>query len=451
MLSMTLQEAALAVDGRLVGADLSFSRVSTDTRTLHGGALFVALRGERFDAHDFVAKAQQAGAVAALVEREMTLDLPQLVVSDSRLALGQLAAAWRQKSAATLIAITGSNGKTTVKEMLRAIFSQEGAPVLATEGNLNNDIGLPLTLLRLQDEPLAVVEMGANHAGEIDYLSRLAQPDCVLLNNAGRAHLEGFGSLEGVARAKVEIVNGLKQGGWFVYNAASPWADLWRELTAGRQRIGFGDQGEVGCIDGSAVTDWTEEGFYNRFGIRYPGGEFTVGMKLAGKHNQMNALAAATVALALGRSPQQIAQGLASLEPVKGRLRCERVAGVYVVDDSYNANPDSVEAAIDVLKGAAGRRVLVLGDLGELGPDAADLHRSLGERARQAGIDALFAMGNLSAHAVEGFAAGGVLFSSREALVERLKETVEPGDAVLVKGSRSAGMERVIALFKGED
>ena len=446
MLSMGLMQAADALGAKVVGDDVSFSSVSTDTRTLQGSPLFVALRGERFDGHDYLSQAAENGAVAVMVDQAADIDIPQLVVEDTRLALGALSAVWRDHSETTVVAVTGSNGKTTLKEMLKAILLVDGGEVLATEGNLNNDIGLPLTLLRLQNEPRAVVEMGANHPGEISYLSKLGKPDVAVLNNAGRAHLEGFGSPEGVARAKVEIVDGLKDDGWFVYNADSPWVDLWRQITQGRKRISFGtcSDAEIYSRPGGAGTVWTDQGFVNRFEVESSVGKFEIELKLAGEHNRMNALAATAVAICLGVSVDVIKTGLASLQPVKGRLLAEVVDGIYVIDDSYNANPDSVEAAIDVLQSANGKRFLVLGDLAELGEDAAEMHQKLGEIAKTSGIESLYAVGVLSVQAVEGFGEGGIHFSDQAQLIEKLKNELNDGDAVLVKGSRSAGMDRVV-------
>ncbi|MBU0501484.1 MAG: UDP-N-acetylmuramoyl-tripeptide--D-alanyl-D-alanine ligase [Gammaproteobacteria bacterium] len=446
---MRLSEAALAVGGRLIGPDLAFSAVSTDSRQMEGAPLFIALRGERFDGHEYLEQVAAAGAVAVMVERESALPIPQLIVADTRLALGRLAAVWRDRANPRLIGVTGSNGKTTLKEMLRAILGAEEGGLLATEGNLNNDIGLPLTLLRLQGERTAVIEMGANHPGEIGYLTAIARPDVAVLNNAGRAHLEGFGSLEGVARAKAEIIQGIKPDGCFVYNADSPWAGLWQGLSEGRKRLGFGlsAQADVRGPSHAGGTLWTEQGFVNRFPVETPDGAFEVELRLAGGHNRMNALAAIAACQALGVGIDRIKQGLAGLEPVKGRLRVSFQRGFFLIDDSYNANPDSVEAAMEVLRQAPGRRYLVLGDLAELGPRAAELHQELGIAAKAAGIDRLYAVGLLSTGTVEGFGEGGVLFPSQESLVDRLRAELNTEASVLVKGSRSSAMDRVVAAL----
>lgn len=475
MRSMSLAAAAEAVSGRLLGENRAFAEVSTDSRAIPPAALFIALRGERFDGHAFLEQAVAAGAIGLMIEEGALpqlpefgrhLDCPRILVADCRLALGRLAQAWRQASPARLVAVTGSNGKTSLKEMLKAILGADGTQVLATQGNLNNDIGLPLTLLRLENEPLAVVEMGANHPGEIDYLSRLAMPEVAVLNNAGRAHLEGFGSLEGVARAKAEILNGLKEGGSFVYPADSHWAGLWQGLVAEHktlgqtldQTLGFGlsSSAQVRSPEPRAELLWSGQGFVSRFSIEAPqfmqGQPLDIELALPGEHNRQNALAAASAALLLGIPAGQIAKGLAELRPVPGRLNCQRLAGAWLVDDSYNANPDSMKAAIEVLASAKGRTTLVLGDMGELGPDALALHREVGARAREAGIQRLFVLGTLSKAMLEGFGgqndasddADARHCSDRAALVAALIRDWRPDEAILVKGSRASAMDLVV-------
>lgn len=451
MIEFTLSELADKLDGVLLGEDRRVRSISTDTRSLERGDLFIALQGPNFDGHDYLDSAAGRGACAAMVSREIGHALPRLKVADTRIALGRLAAEWRMKSAARVVAITGSNGKTTVKEMVAAILSQAGS-VLATRGNLNNDIGVPLTLCRLADEDFAVVEMGANHAGEIDYLTRIARPDVAVLNNAGRAHLEGFGSLEGVARAKAEIINGLGEGGVFVYNADDNFAGLWRELAAGRRSVGFGLGADAEVSSpGALELRWNAQGFEACFEVNSPSGSFELALSLAGDHNRMNALAATAAALALGVSPEHIRAGLATIRPVPGRLRpVANPLGIRLVDDSYNANPESVAAAIAVLATAPGRRTLVLGDLAELGPGAAGLHGQIGRQARAAGINRLLTCGTLSAAASKAFGASAVHFNDRSDLIAYLKNHLRPDDSVLVKGSRSAGMERVVQALCGE-
>jgi len=452
LIRMSLSHVAAALEGRLLGGDASFAAVSTDSRHLAPGELFVALTGPRFDGNDYVGQAAVHGAVAAVVSRPVDVAMPCLLVPDTRVALGRLAALWRAACPARVVAVTGSNGKTTLKEMIAAILRECG-PVLSTSGNLNNDVGVPLTLLRLQDEPFAVIEMGANHLGEIRYLSDLARPDVAVLNNAGRAHLEGFGSTENVARGKAEIITGLQPRGTFVYNADSPWAPLWRDLAAGRNCLSFGIEAAADVTSpGSARLDWTDRGFHNRFAVRAGDDAVEVELALAGAHNRSNALAAATAALALGCTLGQVRAGLARFEPVSGRLKpLRRADGAWVIDDSYNANPDSVAAAIAVLAAAPGRKVIVIGDLAELGPDGAALHAGIGSQARAAGLDAVYTVGAGSAAASHAFGAGARHFADQSALIDALGREVGPGDVVLVKGSRSAGMERVVAALTTEE
>jgi UDP-N-acetylmuramoyl-tripeptide--D-alanyl-D-alanine ligase len=446
----TLDQAAGRAGGRLVGGDTPFSQVVTDSRGDCAGGLFVALRGEQFDAHAFVAQAAVNGAVAAMVERPLALDLPQWVVDDTRLGLGRLAAAWRDRLPGRLVAITGSNGKTTCKEMVAAILAQVGS-VRATQGNLNNDIGMPLTLLRARDEDWLVIEMGANHAGEIGYLSDIARPQAALITNAGRAHLEGFGSVEGVARAKGEIARGLPPDGTFVVPGEAPWLDLWKGLAQDRPVLTFGldPACEVRTDPAAVTTGWGDAGFSTAFAVELAGHRWDLRLALAGLHNVRNALAAAALATAVGAPPEAIAAGLATLKPVPGRLEPKRLGGLRLIDDSYNANPDSVQAAIEVLVAVPGRPVLVLGDLGELGPESARLHRELGEAVRAAGVAALYAVGDLCREAVVGFGAGPDAhhFDDQASLVTALRHDLSAADVVLVKGSRRAAMDRVAAAL----
>jgi len=448
----TLAQAIARAGGVLHGSDVAFSSVGTDSRADCAGQLFVALRGERFDGHEYVAAAQAAGAVAAMVDQPLPLDLPQWVVDDTRLGLGRLAAAWRDRFPGRVIAITGSNGKTTVKEMVAAILSQAGR-VRATRGNLNNDIGMPLTLLSARDEDFLVLEMGANHHGEIGYMTEIARPEVALITNAGRAHLEGFGSVEGVARAKGEIARGLPEDGVFVVSGDSPYLGLWRELAEGRRMLTFALDGAADLTAGteSIGVEWGGAGFRTTFTARVADEDWPLALSLAGQHNVRNALAASAGALALGLDRAAIAAGLESLTPVKGRLYPRLCREIGVIDDSYNANPDSIAAAIAVLAGLTGRRTLVLGDLGELGADAARLHAEVGEQAHAAGLDRLFTVGTLSAEASRAFGAGAEHFADQGALLNRLKADLKPGDRVLVKGSRLARMERIVEALCAED
>ncbi|MET0066325.1 MAG: UDP-N-acetylmuramoyl-tripeptide--D-alanyl-D-alanine ligase [Candidatus Thiodiazotropha sp.] len=454
MPSLRLSELVQPLPARLVGKDVAFGSVSTDTRSLNPGDLYVALSGPRFDGHAFVSEAESKGAVAVLVSREVETRLPQLVCADTRLGLGRLAGFWRESVDAPLVAITGSNGKTTVKELLTAILAQRG-PVLATRGNLNNDIGMPLTLLRWQEEYCAVLEMGANHPGEIGYLSQIARPDVALITNAGAAHLEGFGDLDGVAHAKGEILGGLRHDGVAVLNADDPYFALWREMLGERRMVSFGVSPRAlvqADLDAAEMT-WTPQGFHNRMQVQVQETRFEVQLALVGRHNLMNALAAIAAAWALSCSVEQIQNGLVSTPAVRGRLQILAGRNGYrLIDDSYNANPNSVGAAIEVLRSAPGRRYLVLGDLAELGDEARMLHEKIGHQARQAGIEHLFTLGPLSRTAAEGFGDGARGFSDIDDLIAALRGLPQPGDAVLVKGSRSAGMERVVQglLAEGE-
>jgi len=431
---------------RLIGQDLAFIGVSSDSRHIVPGSLFIALRGPNHDGHQHVTAAAKEGAVAALVEHPVECAIPQLIVADSRLALGRLAAAWRQHLATPLVAVTGSNGKTTVKEMCAAILAQAGA-TLATRGNLNNDIGVPLTLLRLQQgQRFGVIEMGANHPGEIAYLTAITRPQVAILNNAAAAHLEGFGSLEGVARAKGEIFAGLAENGVAVVNADDDYAPMWRELTRDRQVLTFGLE-----LPADVTARWQGDIYGSRLEVTTPVAEFMLDLPLPGRHNVMNALAAVAAATALNIDSQLIVAGLESMQAVGGRLQARRGSrGATVIDDSYNANPASMRAGIRVLAGCKGLRFLALGDMGELGEGAAELHREVGAAAREAGLDCLYACGNLSRGAAEAFGENGYFFEQQQQLIEALLPLMKSDVTVLVKGSRSSRMERVVdALCAG--
>ncbi|MBA8733615.1 UDP-N-acetylmuramoyl-tripeptide--D-alanyl-D-alanine ligase [Chromobacterium violaceum] len=441
---MTLSQAARFAQGRLVGADGEVSRVITDSRLAQPGDLFVALKGERFDAHDFVAEVVARGA-AALVRDGFELAGASLIQAgdDTRLALGRLAAGWRETQPAIRIGVTGSNGKTTVKEMLAAILrAHAGADaVLATAGNFNNDIGLPLTLLQLKPQHrYAVIEMGMNHHGELSYLTGLTRPQVALVNNAMRAHFGHFGSTEDVARAKAEIFEGLIDGGVAVVNADDANLPLFRAAAGSHRQLSFG----LGLADVSA-RDLALSALDSRFTLVSPAGQLAVSLPAPGEHNVRNALAAAAVALALEVPLAAIARGLAAFGGAKGRLQIKRSPrGLTVIDDSYNANPDSMKAGIDVLAGLPGPRCFVMGDIGELGEAAPALHAEVGEHARLRGIEQLFALGEASRRAVQAFGGAGQGFDSIDELLECLDSRLASGTAVLVKGSRFMRMERVV-------
>ena len=439
---MTLSAAARALRGTLRGADAEFSGVSTDTRTLARGQLFVALTGPNFDGHGFLRDAAAREAVGALVARDVDTNIATVRVADTRLALGELAAHWRQQFQIPVIAVTGSNGKTTVKNMIAAIMSERGAG-LATQGNLNNDIGVPLTLLRLKSgDRHAVIEMGMNHPGEIDYLTRLTRPTIALINNAAAAHLAGLGTVEAVAHAKGEIYAGLGDNGIAIVNADDDYADLWRGLAAKARRvISFGLDKPA---DVSAAFELDADG--SLIHLKTPDGGISMRLPLLGRHNVLNALAASSATLAAGASLADIQAGLEKLKSVSGRLEVKRGRnGARVLDDTYNANPGSLAAGVEVLKSAGGARMLVLGDMGELGESAPDIHRRVGQLAQHIGIEHLYAVGELTRAAVQAFGAGAKHFDNQEALIKSLRKAMHGEMTVLVKGSRSMKMERVVA------
>lgn len=447
--TMTLQQLHAIVGGELKG-EAAFSAVSTDTRSLHPGDLFVALTGPRFNGNEFVPQARAAGACAALVSAELAVDLPQLRVADTRIALGQLGAWNRARSGACVVGLTGSQGKTSVKEMTAAILAGSGA-VLYTQGNLNNDIGVPLTLLRItREHRYAVIEMGANHKGEIAYMTRLVSPDVAFINNVAATHIEGFGSLQGVAEGKSEIWQGLAPGGCAVVNLDDP--NIVPRVPVALRRVGISAAGNsTADYYVTAVQTAGLEG--SRFVLHTPRGTAELAIAQPGRHNVANALAAAALAMEAGASLADVQQGLAEAHTAKGRLNIRKgLRGAVILDDSYNASPASFRAAIDVLAELPGLRVVVAGDMGELGDGAVAAHRELGAYAAARGIEHFFATGALCAHAAEAFGPAAVHAHDCEALAARLQPLLAPGVSVLVKGSRSAGMERVVKqLTEQED
>lgn len=454
----TLSGVAADVGGRLEGPDRTFDSVSTDTRTIGPGQLFFALRGERFDAGEFVADAADKGAAGAVVERIAKIDLSQVEVGDSRLALGALARKWRQHFDIPVIGITGSNGKTTVRALTAAIMREAlkdfGDDVVhATRGNLNNDIGMPLTLLGLRDHhQAAVIEMGANHPGEIAVLADIAAVNVAVITNAARAHLEGFGTIEEVARTKGELLDSLGASDTAVLNRDDLFFEQWSEQIgdARLQSFGLDPEADFRAEDIDLVDQDGQPAF--EFRLVAPAGETRVVLPLAGRHNVANALAAAAAAVSAGASLEHIRAGLAASDNVPGRLRAFRSRkGAMIYDDSYNANPDSVTAAIAFLEGLDGEPWLVLGDMGELGPDAASLHRGMGELARDAGIRGLFCVGELSREAATGFGNGARWFETLEELEEALQAELHPGRNVLIKGSRFMGLDRIVAGIEAAD
>ena len=447
-----MSDLARRLDAPLHGADARFTRVTTDTRQLAPGDLFVALSGENFDGHAFLNDARKAGAAGALVASEQPVALPQVVVGDTLKGLQGYAASWRGDFHVPVIGVTGSNGKTTVKQMLSAIFARRG-PVLATVGNLNNHIGVPLTLLSLREEhKTAVVEMGANHHGEIAMLAGLARPDIGVVNNAGDAHLEGFGSREGVARAKGELYEALGGHGVAVINADDDYAPLWREMAGSSDILSFGlsEAADVQAVHPRAEPPEAPSGM--DFTLRTPEGRQGVRLPLPGLHNVRNALAAAACAVAAGLDARDIAQGLLGVRPAPGRLSWRKAAnGARLLDDSYNANPSSLRAGVELLGSVKARRWLVLGNMAELGRGAEQMHFAAGEEARALGVERLYTVGDLAREAGKGFGEGAVHFKDVDELVAEVRARLAPDVAVLVKGSRSARMERVVAGLTGED
>jgi UDP-N-acetylmuramoyl-tripeptide--D-alanyl-D-alanine ligase len=444
MLSLKLADVALWTKGSLRGADANVTGVFTDTRAPQPGALFVALVGERFDAHEFVATAGQAGAAAAVVAHEVAVDLPQVIVADTTLALGDLASAVRAQRRARVVGITGSNGKTTVKTLLASILALHGKTHV-NAGNLNNEIGLPLSLLALpEDTDYAVLEMGAGKPGDIAYLAAIARPEIGLVNNIAPAHLERMGSLEGIAETKGAIYAALPPHGIAVINADDAFASTFIARSGTRNVISFGLErdAEVSARIHALGTD-------ARFELHTPAGKAEIVLPLPGRHNVMNALAASAAALALDVPLATIQRGLESVAAVKGRLqRYPMPGGWSLIDDSYNANPGSTAAAIATLAAEPGESWLVLGDMRELGRDAATLHAQVGKLAREHGVARLYAVGELSAVAAQAFGKSARHFATQLELIAALRADVHAGVRVLVKGSRGSAMERVVHALR---
>jgi UDP-N-acetylmuramoyl-tripeptide--D-alanyl-D-alanine ligase len=452
---MSMSQAAHALGAQLSGSDAQFDAVCTDSRSVKRGDLFVALKGERYDAHAFLSQAAAAGAAGLLVQQASDVRLPQIVVDDTTHALGRLGNYWRRQFDIPLVAVTGSNGKTTVKDMLASILRTAVGPVagenhleagvLATRGNLNNHIGVPLTLLELRAEHrYAVIEMGMNHAGEISYITRLAEPSVAVINNAGVAHIENLGTTEAIARAKGEIFEGLKPGGTAVINADDPCAPLWRTAAASAKQLEF-------ALDNDAAVTGTYQlrEFDSEIVLQTPAGSARAVVPAPGLHNVRNALAASAAATALDVPVSKLAAGLARFGGTKGRLQKKPgLNGAMLIDDTYNANPDSMRAAISVLAGVGGKKLLVIGDMGELGATAIGMHAQVGEFARAAGIATLFTLGELSAHTALAFGAGARHFDRIEDLIAEISKTLAPGVTMLVKGSRFMQMERVVKAFE---
>jgi UDP-N-acetylmuramoyl-tripeptide--D-alanyl-D-alanine ligase len=451
MIHGSLTGLARALSATLLGPDPGFRGVSTDTRTLSRGELFVALRGPSFDGHDFVAAAAEAGAAAAVVDHAVPVNLPQLLAADTLQALGAIAADWRGRFDIPVLAVTGSYGKTTVKEMMAAIAAQRG-DILATRGNYNNEIGLPLTLFRLDESHrAAVLELGANHGGEIARMVAICRPSVGLVTAAGPVHLEGFGSLEGVARGKGEMFSGLPADGTAVINCDDAFASLWRELVGTRRIVGFGMSAEADFRAEDIRQSLDADGPLLEFRLVTPEGSGETQLHLPGRHNVMNALAAAATTWAGGWSLQEIIAGLAEVQGVRGRMSLRKApGGALLIDDTYNANPAALQAAIEYATALPGETWLVLGDMRELGAESTAMHAAAGEFARARGVQRLYALGSEACAAAEAFG-DGRCFDDLEALAQALAGDLPAGINLLVKGSRSMRLEQLVErLAAGE-
>ncbi|SVA66314.1 uncharacterized protein METZ01_LOCUS119168, partial [marine metagenome] len=445
----TLAAVAQKVNGELIGRDTSFDVVSIDTRSLSPGALFVAIRGDRFDGNDFVAEAHSLGAAGALVSSPAAIPLPQVQVNDTREAFGLMAHAWRDNFSLPVIAVTGSNGKTTVREFIASILRVRGQ-LCVTQGNLNNDLGVPLTLMCLNEKHrVLIVEMGANHAGEIAHLSELICPTVGVITNANCTHLEGFGSLEGVVAAKGELLEHLPPTGVAVLNADDHYCNDWRLRSRAETVVTFGfSDGADCCVSGEPTYGPASSSFT----LRLPGAELLeVHLPLPGRHNILNAMAAAAATFALGTPPEDIINGLGDAHTVDGRMTLLRGRlGSTIVDDSYNANPASAKAALDYLSGKAGRRVFVLGDMAELGPDAGKFHSEVGEYAKDR-CDVLIAIGPFSEFAARAFGNGAHMCVDINAAEDQLSNALASDVTIVVKGSRVMGLEALVNKLVEED
>jgi UDP-N-acetylmuramoyl-tripeptide--D-alanyl-D-alanine ligase len=432
----------------MLSEDVLVKSVGSDSRNIVKNQLFVGIKGEHFDGNIFALEAIQQGAAAVLVSDHKTQASPAVVVEDTRLALGQLAKHWRQQFILPLVAITGSNGKTTVKEMVASILAVPYKSILATQGNLNNDIGMPLTLLKIRTEhAVAVIEMGMNHQGEIRYLTNIAQPTVALVNNAGTAHIGELGSRQAIARAKGEIYEGLADNGVAIINADDDFADYWKTLNKNKRVITFGLEKAADVSANYKIT-----GNLTEIKLKTHSGEIDFTLSVLGVHNIHNALAASAVAVALGVSNVDIAKGLAVFGAVKGRLNwLVGTNGAVVIDDTYNANPDSMKAAIDVLANQKTQQIFVMGDMAELGVDAAKMHAEVGAYAKQKGVHSLLAFGENSSFAVQAFGKNATHYASLEALLDAASSLIENDTTVLVKGSRFMQMERVVNVLIGKN
>lgn len=445
---MKLSEVAEILHSSYEGGDVEFESISTDTRTLTSGQLFIALSGPNFNANDFVKEAENKGAAGAIVSQSLSVSMPTIKVDDTRVALAHLARHHREKMNIPVIGVTGSCGKTTTRALMASIFGQAGN-TLASEGSFNNDIGVPLTLLRLTTKhDYAVVEMGANHPGEIAYLTNLVHPDVAIITNAGAAHLEGFGDLDGVACAKGEIFQGLPADGVGIINNDDCYADFWRNLVGSKRLVTFAVEHPA---DVMAIDISMNEQSLPCFHLRLPEGDIEINLPLMGEHNVMNALAAAAAAYALEVPIESIKRGLETVVAVKRRLNeYKGYNGATIIDDSYNANPSSVAAAIDVLAKRPGDAVLVFGDMLELGEDANKLHSEIGDKALRSGITRLYCYGDHARYAAKAFGEQGYHFDDQESLLRALRSFLNKNTTVLVKGSLGMKMSNITAALLEE-
>ncbi len=445
--SMTLSALNSVMKGQHSGPDVSFQRVSTDTRTLRAGDLYVALVGESFDGNEFTRQAFQKGACGAIVNEIVEGGKPQLRVADTTVALGEIARLNRLQSQARVIAVTGSQGKTTVKEMIGCILGVS-QPVLITKANFNNHVGVPLTLLELDaSHQRAVIELGASGPGEIAYTVKMVMPQVAVITNAAATHIEGFGDLQGVVRTKGEIIGGLPADGVIVLNADDANLQAWKDRAQGRRVVTFGmNQATADCF-ATGIRSSVGTGYV--FTLHTPSGSISVSVALLGLHNVVNALAAAAATLAAGCSLEEVKAGLERVKAVPGRMNIlSGIGGAVLIDDSYNASPSSFHAAIDALAAYVGHRILVVGDMAELGAQSESAHAEIGEYARAQGIDSLWSSGKLSALASQSFGRGGKHFGSQKELIEQALTVFRPGIIALVKGSRSAAMDKVVEQLK---
>lgn len=443
---MKLSLLATNIQGKLLGPDVNYTGLSIDSRSIKPHELFIAIRGEKFDGHNFIELAKQRGAAGAVVDHAIETDLPLVVVQDTRKALGELAKQHRREFSIPIIALTGSCGKTTTKEMIRSILAEVG-PVLTNFKNFNNDIGLPLTLLNLNTQHrYAVIEMGANHAGEIEYLTHLTQPNVALITNIGPAHLQGFGSMAGVAEAKAEIFSGLAKNGVAIINADDKFADTLQKACAPFRVLRFGLSD---AADFSATNVQMDVDGKASFLLHAPNGkEMMISLTLPGQHHVLNALAAAAAASQIGIELSLIKSGLEKMQPVPGRIIVSKTKlGATLIDDSYNANPSSVAVALKLLAHYSGQRIFVMGDMGELGQNAVDYHRQLGQLAKELNIDDVYTCGDLSKETAKAFGANAKHYPNHQELILALKPHLQENVTILIKGSRSAQMEKVAAAL----